>query len=246
MTAQPLSVTIDRSSPVPLYHQLAQQLSAAISSGVLQPGDPFENETALAQRLRLSRPTVRRAIGELVDHGLLVRRRGLGTTVASRKVHRRAELTSLFDDLQRSGRTPQTTVLSMETTTDERAAAALDLPAGTPLLAVVRLRTADGSPLAVLHNWLPPALSDLTETELAIRGLYALLRERGVKPVVARQSIGARMPTATERKHLKIRGSQPLLTMSRMAFDAQGGGIEFGDHAYRSDGYTINLMIDER
>ncbi|MFZ1285898.1 MAG: GntR family transcriptional regulator, partial [Candidatus Phosphoribacter sp.] len=65
-----LPVLIDRSSPVPLYHQLAEQLTAAIEDSALQPGDPFENELALADRLDLSRPTVRRAIAELVARGL--------------------------------------------------------------------------------------------------------------------------------------------------------------------------------
>ena len=96
-----LPVLIDRASPVPLYHQLAEQLSAAIDTGTLSPGDAFENELALAERLGLSRPTVRRAIGELVTQGLLVRRRGVGTTVAKQMVHRRAELTSLYEDLSR-------------------------------------------------------------------------------------------------------------------------------------------------
>ena len=122
-----VNITIDRDSPVPLYHQLAEQLSASIADGRLQPGDPFENEVALAERLGLSRPTVRRAIQEMVDQGLLVRRRGLGTRVANRKVHRKAELTSLFDDLRRAGRDPRTTILTHEVVTDERAAAALDL-----------------------------------------------------------------------------------------------------------------------
>ena len=97
MSAMQLEVVIDRESPVPLYHQLAEQLTAAIDDGRLEPGDPFENEVALATRLSLSRPTVRRAIQEMVDQGLLVRRRGLGTTVANRKVHRKARLSSLFD-----------------------------------------------------------------------------------------------------------------------------------------------------
>ena len=87
-----IPVTIDRSSPVPLYHQLYEQLSAAIETGRLKPGDAFENELALADRLQLSRPTVRRAIAELVSRGLLVRRRGVGTTVASQVIHRRDEL----------------------------------------------------------------------------------------------------------------------------------------------------------
>src|SRR5690349_1258102 len=147
MTAQLVDVSIDRTSPVPLYHQLSEQLCAAITDGRLQPGDPFENEVALAQRLSLSRPTVRRAIQEMVDKGLLVRRRGLGTTAANRKVHRRVALSSLYDDLSREGRAPRTTLLEHDTVVDESAAAALDLPAQTPLLAIVRLRLAGDAPL---------------------------------------------------------------------------------------------------
>lgn len=241
-----VSVAIDRDSPVPLYHQLSEQLSAAISDGTLQPGDPFENEVALAERLGLSRPTVRRAIQEMVDQGLLVRRRGLGTHVANRKVHRRAELTSLWDDLRRAGRHPRTTVLTHEIVRDERAAAALDLEPTAPLLLVVRLRTADGDPIAYMHNWLPPQYSDIPLEELQEMGLYAALRNRGVRPVVAQQTIGARMPTPAERRHLGIRGHHPVLTMSRMAFDASGRAVEFGDHCYRAQDYTIDIMVDQR
>jgi DNA-binding GntR family transcriptional regulator len=246
MVAQQISVTIDRMSPVPLYHQLSEQLSHAITSGQLQPGDPFENEIAVAERLQVSRPTVRRAIQQLVDQGLLVRRRGIGTTVANRKVHRRFELSSLYDDLQRDGRSPHTRVLSLELETDDEAAAALDVAADTPLLHAVRIRYAGDLPLALLSNWLPPAHADLRRDELEGSGLYAVLRERGVKPVVARQSIGARMPTSAERRHLQIRGSQPVLTMTRMAFDSGGKAVEFGDHCYRASDYTIDLMVDER
>lgn len=246
MNALQVKVMIDRQSPVPLYHQLAEQFSNAITVGQLQPGDPFENEIAVAERLQVSRPTVRRAIQELVDQGLLLRRRGLGTTVANSKVHRKFELTSLYDDLLRDNREPRTTVIQHEISTNEQAAAALDLPADTALLHVVRVRYAGDTPLAMMTNWLPPGLSDLTREDLEKQGLYAALRERGVKPVVAQQSIGARMPTAVERRHLEIRGSQPVLTMTRMAFDASGNAVEFGDHSYRASDYTIDLMVDER
>jgi DNA-binding GntR family transcriptional regulator len=246
VSAHLVNVAIDRDSPVPLYHQLAEQLSAAIADGRLQPGDPFENEVAITERLGLSRPTVRRAIQEMVDQGLLVRRRGLGTRVANRKVHRRAELTSLWDDLRREGRNPRTTIVRHEIVTDERAASALDLDPDTPLLLVVRVRSADDTPIAYMHNWLPPEYSDIPEDELEQTGLYAALRDRGVKPVVARQTIGARMPTASERKHLRMRAQQPVLTMTRMAFDASGKAVEFGDHCYRAEDYSIDIMVDER
>ena len=200
-----LPVRIDRASPVPLYHQLAEQLTAAVTDGTLSPGDAFENEVALAARLGLSRPTVRRAIAELVGRGLLVRRRGIGTTVANQAVHRRAELTSLYDDLLREGRAPSTQVLSLQTgVTDERAAVALGLDPSTSLVAVVRLRYAGDVPLAVLRNWLPSEFSDLTAEQLQAEGLYALLRRRGVRPAVARQSFGARNATAHERRLLQL------------------------------------------
>ena len=180
MTALTVPVEIDRSSPVPLYHQLAEQLSQAIADGRLKPGDPFENEMSVADRLQLSRPTVRRAIQELVDQGLLVRRRGLGTTVANRKVHRKFQLSSLYDELSRDGRSPRTAVLDLVEETDEHAAASLDLPPDTPLLHITRLRYADDVPLAVMNNWLPPAHADLTSDELELDGLYAALRARGL------------------------------------------------------------------
>ncbi|PRY58803.1 GntR family transcriptional regulator [Knoellia remsis] len=245
-TPQLVDVSIDRTSPVPLYHQLAEQLCAAVTDGRLQPGDPFENEVALAQRLGLSRPTVRRAIQELVDKGLLVRRRGLGTTVANRKVHRRVALSSLHDDLDREGRTPRTEVLSHGHEVNAEAASALDLPPDTELLAITRLRYAGDAPLAVMRNWLPPAYGDISRDELEATGLYAALRARGVHAVVAHQSIAARMPTPAERRHLRIRGSQPVLTMTRMAFDSAGAAVEYGDHSYRAEDYTIDLMVDER
>ncbi|WP_082157411.1 GntR family transcriptional regulator [Kocuria sp. SM24M-10] len=78
----PLSLAIDKSSPIPLYHQLAQALEEAIRSGALPLGTKLENEIELAARLRIGRPTVRKAFSQLVRGGLVVRRQGVGTYVA--------------------------------------------------------------------------------------------------------------------------------------------------------------------
>jgi len=201
----------------------------------------------MADRLGLSRPTVRRAIAELVNKGLLVRRRGIGTTVANQMVHRRAELTSLYDDLMREGRKPRTDVLSLVCDAkDDRAAEALGLPPGTPLVAIVRLRYAGDMPLAIMRNWLPPALEDLTVAQLEDDGLYAVLRARGIRPTVARQRIGARNATAEERRTLHMSKAEPLVTMTRSAYDADGSPVEFGDHCYRADQYSVEVMVSER
>lgn len=105
--ATALGLGVDRSSPVPLHYQLAQQLEAAIADGRLAAGGLLGNEIELAARLGLSRPTVRQAIQSLVDKGLLVRRRGVGTQVLHSKVRRPLELSSLYDDLEAAGRHPR-------------------------------------------------------------------------------------------------------------------------------------------
>ena len=152
----PLSVELDRSSPVPLYYQLAQAIEAAIRDGDLAPGDRFENELALAKRLTLSRPTTRRAIQELVDKGLLVRKRGVGTQVVQNPVHRRVELTSLFDDLAAPARSPPHNCSNYHIgPPDEEVARELNLKDDREVASIRRLRCANGEPLAVMTNYLP-------------------------------------------------------------------------------------------
>ncbi|GAB3581083.1 GntR family transcriptional regulator [Calidifontibacter terrae] len=241
-----VAVVIDRSSPIPLYFQLAQQLTQAIESGTLKPGDPFENELALAKRLDLSRPTVRRAIAELVNRGLVTRRRGIGTTVASEVIHRRDELTSLYEDLVRSGKEPRTELLAFDRQARSKEAAEFfGVDADTDLVFVHRLRYAGEMPLSVLNNWLLPAAAGFDEAKLVDRGLYALMREVGARPVVAKQRIGARRPTVAERKMLCTDRGEPLLTMTRRAYDDSGAPVEFGDHCYRADHYAIEITVHE-
>src|SRR3954452_9611231 len=95
-----LPIELDRSSPVPLYHQLALALKRAVTEGPLRPGDRLENELAMTTRLGLARPTARQAIGELVRKGLLVRKRGARTqVVAAPPIRRDVMLFSTHEDL---------------------------------------------------------------------------------------------------------------------------------------------------
>jgi len=229
----PLTVELDRSSPVPLYYQLAQAIEAAIRDGDLSPGDRFENELALAKRLTLSRPTTRRAIQELVDKGLLVRKRGVGTQVVQNPVHRRVELTSLFDDLARAG------------PPDEEVAGELNLGDDREVVASHRLRCANGEPLAVMINHLPAEIAPGPE-ELESNGLYQSLRARGVHIRLARQRIGARGATRSEARLLDEKPNAPLLTMARTAFDDSGSAVEFGTHCYRASRYYFDTTLVDR
>ena len=242
----PLTVELDRSSPVPLYYQLAQAIEAAIRDGELAPGDRFENELALAKRLTLSRPTTRRAIQELVDKGMLVRKRGVGTQVVQNPVHRRVELTSLFDDLARAGQEPTTRLLKYDVgLPDEDVARELNLSQDREVVAIHRLRSANGEPLALMINYLPVEIAPDAE-ELESNGLYQSLRARGVHIRLARQRIGARSATRAEAQLLDEKPNAPLLTMARTAFDDSGAAVEFGNHGYRASRYYFDTTLVDR
>jgi DNA-binding GntR family transcriptional regulator len=239
-----LTVPLDRSSPVPLYFQVAQHLEHLIESGELPVGTRLDNEIALADQLGLSRPTMRRAIGHLVDRGLLVRKRGVGTQVVQPKVRRPLELTSLHDDLVKAGRGPRTEVLSFRVAPAAAPVAhALGVPDGSDVYAVERLRYADGEPLALLHNYLPAGRVTLTPEDLTVRGLYEILRHAGIIPKMASQTISARKARSAEARTLHEAKGAPLLTMSRTAYDDHGRAIEYGDHVYRASRYSFELTL---
>ncbi|MEU1180264.1 GntR family transcriptional regulator [Streptomyces sp. NPDC005820] len=239
-----LPFALDRSSPVPLYYQLAQQLESAIEHGALAPGNLLGNEIDLSTRLGLSRPTVRQAIQSLVDKGLLVRRRGVGTQVVHSQVKRPLELSSLYDDLEAAGQGPTTHVLRNERVPAAAdVAAALGIAEGAQVTLLERLRSAHGEPVAYLCNYLPPALFDLDTARLEATGLYHLMRSTGITLHSARQTIGARAATAEEAVLLGEEAGAALLTMQRTAYDDTGRPVEYGTHIYRASRYAFDFQL---
>src|SRR4051794_9172802 len=181
-------VVVNRSSPVPLYFQVAEQLERAILDGSLSPGDRIANEVTLAGELGLSRPTMRQAIQLLVDKGMLVRKRGVGTQVVHGKVRRSLELTSLYDDLVQAGEKPRTEILELgRQPADQDVASELQVEVGDVVWSLERLRYIGDEPLALMHNYLPLSVLDLAAVDLETCGLYASLRSAGVLMRVAKQ-----------------------------------------------------------
>jgi len=245
----PMSIFIDldRSGPMPLYFQVATRIEKAILDGTLSAGSRLENEIALGERLGLSRPTVRRAIQELVDKGLLVRRRGIGTQVVHGQVTRGVELTSLYEDLETSGKKATTKLLSLATIkATAKDAKHLGVDIGDDILWIRRVRYADNVPVSILENYLPTDFTDISVDDLSRHGLYQLLRARGVNLRVAKQRIGARKANVDEAKLLEIDKGSALLTMDRTAYDNNGRAIEYGHHCYRPDLYSFEVTLVEK
>jgi DNA-binding GntR family transcriptional regulator len=230
---------------VPLYYQLAQNMETAIRSGQLSSGSHLENEIELARQLRVSRPTVRRAIAVLANRGLVIRRHGIGTLVVPVQVRRPVRLSSLYDDLAEAGQAPRTRVIAYETVpAPAEVATSLQLSRGTRVLHLERLRTASGHPIALMRNFLPMALHEIvTQDGLQRTGLYRLMRQGGINLRLGSQSIGARSAEKREAKMLRVASGSPLLTMRRISYDDGGRPVEYGSHVYPAERYSFEMSV---
>jgi GntR family transcriptional regulator len=238
------AVAVDRGSPIPLWFQVAQHLEQSIADGTLAQGTLLDNEIVMAERLGISRPTMRRAMEQLVDLGLIVRRRGIGTRVVQPKVRRPLELTSLHDDLSSAGQEPATQVLRFETLgADAEIAARLRVEEGDPVVLLERLRSAGELPIARMTNWLPADVVTFEEDALATTGLYELLRRAGVHLHSATQTVGARTATAAEARQLGESRGAAVLTMERETLDEKGTTVEFASHLYAASRYSFEINL---
>lgn len=237
-------VSLDRNSPIPLYFQVASRLQQLIESGEMPVGGRLQNEVELADRLGVSRPTMRKAIAYLVERGMLVRKRGVGTQIVQPKVRRPVELSSLYDDLAKSGQVPSTVVRQLDVRrAPDHVAVALGSPEGIEVTWVERLRIAGGEPLAIMHNAVPVGVIRPDAAELERHGLYELLRAAGHVPRTAHQTVGARAATAAEARLLGDSRGAAMLTMTRTAWDANGRAVEYGSHVYRASRYSFELNL---
>ena len=240
-----LDITLERNSPVPLYYQLAQYIEHAINVGDLAPGDRIENELSLTSRLGLSRPTARQAIQELVNKGLLVRKRGVGTQVVRSQFRRDEKLSSLNEDLAKAGKVPSTVLLDysvgaldVELRDVVDAADVLE----SDFIQIRRLRLADNVPLAILTNYIPARFA-ITAEDLRQRGLYACLNALGVHLKIAHQQISARLMTAEEAELLEESTPAACLSVDRLAYDDVGRFVECGRHIYRPSYYSLQSSL---
>jgi len=240
-----LDITLERNSPVPLYYQLAQYIEHAINAGDLAPGDRIENELSLTSRLGLSRPTARQAIQELVNKGLLVRKRGVGTQVVRSQFRRDERLSSLNEDLAKAGKVPSTVLLDYAVgDLDEEIRDVVDSAdvLDSEFIQIRRLRLADSVPLAILTNYIP-ARYPITAEDLRQRGLYACLNAVGVHLKIAHQQISARLMTEEEGELLDESTPAACLSVDRLAYDDVGRFVEFGRHIYRPTYYSIQSSL---
>jgi GntR family transcriptional regulator len=227
------------SSATPLYHQIKEDLLESIKGGRLTPGDRVESEPELMDRYGVSRATVRQALGQLVAEGYLVIRRGLGTYVAEPKI--RQGLLGMYSfsrEIERLGMRPGTHVQALGVEpAGPSVAAALGIPAGDPVVALRRLRSADDEPMMLETSWLPVRrFPGLVDRDLEHARLYDVLAdEYGVRPSRAREEFEPVLLSSDDARLLGKHTGDPALLLERVAFDAEGRPIEFCRSVVRGD-----------
>ena len=165
--------------------------------------------------------------------------------VVARDIKRSPKLSGLFEDLVLEGRNPTNEVLSYaRAKLNETDALAINLPTGSEVVRLQRVRIADGIRLALLTNILPLDIAaDISRDDLVRTGLYDLLRLKGIHPTTAIQRIGARSATVGEAKRLDLDTDVPLLTVHRVTCDDGGRVIEVGNHVYSARNYFVEMRL---
>ena len=208
----------------------------------LQVGDALPSERRLAQELKVSRPTLRAVIDELVREGLLLRRHGSGTYVAEPKIALPLTMTSFSEDMARRGMRPSSRVVGFEVqSAGAKLGQRLQISPVDEVWVITRLRLADDETMAI--EWLHAPrrlLPELRREELATHSFYELLRvRRGITIASGTQTIEPTVTSPEEAELLSVPVHSPAFLFERTTQSDGGEVVEFVRSVYRGDRYRL-------
>jgi len=232
----------------PLWKSIADSLRADLSSGRHGPGDKLPTEAQLSARFGVNRHTVRRAIADLADAGLVEPRRGSGVYVAERQTHYPVgHRTRFHQGIAAAGRDGEKRILGVDIRTADRdEAAALDLAPGAPVHAVHGLLLADGKPIALFRSVFPAAR--LPGLPAALQGTSSVTRALatcGVPDYTRRVTrLTAKTAKPMQARQLHIAEGAPVLRSVYVNTDPGGRPVEYGHTWFAGDRITLTVGDD--
>jgi GntR family transcriptional regulator len=235
---------------LPLYLRLADRIEEDLRASQGADGARLPSERQLAERYETSRVTIRAALGELRERGLLVSLPARGWALATAPKSTGGGRVLGFTDLaQQRGLTMRSHVLTASVrAATVREAELLRTVAGADLFEMRRIRYLNDLVIAVEHNRLPLAVAPaLATTDFSKRSLYEVLREATPeqRPHYADYSVEARNASPEERDKLEITGPVPILAATQLTFNQSAVPIELTIQAYRGDRYTFHASITD-
>lgn len=226
-------------TPLPLYYRIKEQLRERIEDGELRPGDQLASERQLAVQYGVSTITVKRAILDLVQEGLLFRKQGKGTFVAPSKMERDlSRLTSFTEEMLHRGLRPNSRPIEARIVRARASVArALNLSPGEEVISIERVRLADGEPLLLEKTFLPHALfPSLLEEDFTSQSLYHFMTEKyGVSLVKARETLEPIIINSDESRKLDVKAGTPGLLLELVAFSENSRPVEYTKAIVRGD-----------
>jgi GntR family transcriptional regulator len=230
-------------SGIPAYQRIQSTIRKRIDAGQLRPGDPVSSERDLAKMHQVSLMTARHALATLEHEGLVERRRGIGTFVATPKIHFN-KLMSYTEQMAARSLTAASNILSLKSIDSEpEVAARLSLPPDEPLVKLERIRQAADEPFALETCYLSQKeFPGLLGAPLGRESLFALLeRNYGVKLGYADEEVDATAADPEIADLLGIPRRDPLLRIRQVIFSSSGKALIYVLGLYRSDRH--NLLI---
>lgn len=230
----------------PIYMQLARALGQSVRDGRYMPDEALPSERVLSERLDVSRATARAAIDQLVEQGLIIRKRGSGNYIAPRLEQPLARLTSFSEELKRRGYTPSSQWLQRTVVLPKpEEQLALGVSFGAKVARLERLRMADDVVMAYEVSVLPQTV--LPDPEQVAGSLYEYLALTQQIPVRALQHIRAINAPPLLANRLGIPDHQAVLFITRTGYLPSGQPVEYTLSYCRSDYYDFvaELKRDE-
>lgn len=245
------------SLPLTKYHQIYLVLREQLQEGRFVHGLPGELE--LTRHFGVGRVTVRRALEQLVEEGLIVREAGRGTRPTTRAEqgsrantqapapYPASRLTGLLDNLVQASRSTSVKVLDWRVIqASAEMAQALQVPEGAKLRKAVRRRSASAGPVSLITTYVPDELAlRFGRKELSVKPMLQLLQESGLELGRARQTVSARQADAQVAAELQVAVGTALLQVRRLVYDSQDRPVQLLHGLYRPDRYEYQMELSQ-
>lgn len=240
--------SIDKSSPVPMYFQIKQEIIKLIKNKTYNTGDQLPTELEFCEALDISRPTIRQAFQELIAEGYITRQKAKGTFVSKPKVDGFffKRLQNYNEEMKSLGLTPSTKVLKTEVlkATD---CICENLKTNGDVFHLERLRFADNDPMVYVHTYIPMHLyADIHLHNFANdhTSLYDIMKNTYNHPIAyVDRTIEAKNATAEIASLLNIKKGSAIYTITTIAYDENDIPVEYSEAYYRGDRNKFSIRL---
>lgn len=241
-----MKIKIDNNAPEPLYLQIEKQLRMLIQQPEYKKGKKLPKEADIAEELGISRNTVRQAINNLVNDGLLLRKKRFGTVVQNMIISSKGQNWQSFSqEMKALGITPKNYELHIyREKPQQKICAFFGIGNETKVLKLERLRGNGQQPFVYFISYFNPSIG-MTGNEDFSQPLYSILEtEYGIVVKTSKEVIKAQPADEFFAAKLEIKTGAPILVRERAVFDSKGKPVEWNVGYYRADCFAYVLEFD--